>query len=371
MQMTLLEFDFHGHRIKLVGGEWNGSEALYVDDELQARRRNPFSNSGSYPVDLGADGVYQLDFRISLTDLKVSYTLSRDGQIYLNDEARTHSTTVDKIRNLGQGDGAAAELNPDAEQRKGPRPWMAIFGVGLKLMKSGTAVKAALAGGSYAGWALLTNWQFAAVLIAILVFHEYGHLRAMRSFGIPTKGMYLIPFFGGIAVGERADTYWQETYISMMGPVYGLFMTVVAWLGYAMTGSNFLGLLASYSALINLFNLLPIYPLDGGHVIKASALSLGKRSSIIFLLVLSAVGFAVAAAAGLFLLTLFIVLGAIDLASQQNLFRENDVVPMKPYGIAVSLAWYVSCIVVFVLIILQLYQAGVPGSEVPFLILTD
>ena len=98
--------------------------------------------------------------------------------------------------------------------------------------------------------------------------------------------MYLIPFVGGVAVGERARTYWAETYISMMGPIYGLIMTLVAWLGYVISGSELLGLVASYGALINLFNLLPIYPLDGGHVIKACALSLGNRLSMIFLLYL-------------------------------------------------------------------------------------
>ncbi|MEM7081001.1 MAG: site-2 protease family protein, partial [Pseudomonadota bacterium] len=209
------------------------------------------------------------------------------------------------------------------------------------------------------------------ILIAILVFHEYGHLRAMRSFRLQTKGMYLIPFFGGVAVGERAKTYWAETYISMMGPFYGLAMSAAAWLGFWLTGSELLGLIASFSALINLFNLLPIYPLDGGHVLKATALSLNPRGSYVLLIALSAAGFAVSAYFGLYLLTLFIVLGALDLIASFKTFRENEVAPMDTYGMVVSMGWYVATLTAFVWIIMQMYAAGVPGAEVPYLILTE
>lgn len=177
---------------------------------------------------------------------------------------------------------APNEKQPKApEPAKAPTPWLSLAGLALKLFKSASIVKIALFGASYASFSLLTDWRMGAMLIAILVFHEYGHLVAMRRFGIKTKGMYLIPFVGGVAVGEKATTYWQEVYISMQGPVFGLYMTLLAWAAYVITDWALLGALASFSALINVFNLLPIYPLDGGHVIKASASSFLRAQIVI------------------------------------------------------------------------------------------
>jgi len=228
-----------------------------------------------------------------------------------------------------------------------------------------------LFGASYASFAVLTDWRLGALLVAILVFHEYGHLRAMRSFGIKTKGMYLIPFVGGVAIGEKATTQWQDTYISMQGPVFGLYMTLAAWLAYALTGWQLLGSLASFSALINVFNLLPIYPLDGGHVIKACALSMSTRFSWLFLVLFAAFGVAASVWSGLYLLAFFAVIGALDLLGSQSAARARNLLPMAPYGVLVSLVWYVGTICIFLFVMYQLYLAEVPGANIPFLILQD
>ena len=193
----------------------------------------------------------------------------------------------------------------------------------------------------------------------------------MRSFGMQTKGMYLIPFVGGVAVGEKASTYWQETYISMQGPVFGLYMTLLAWLGYALTGWSLLGALASFSALINVFNLLPIYPLDGGHVVKACAMSLSGGSSWLFVIAFAAFGVGISVWSGLLLLAFFSVLGAVDLLGAQRTMRDEHVTPMNLYAVSVSLAWYLGTIGVFLLVMYQMFLAQVPGGEIPMLILRD
>jgi len=261
-------------------------------------------------------------------------------------------------------------------QPRSPTPWLSIGGLALKLFKSASIVKVALFGASYASFSILTDWRMGAMLIAILVFHEYGHLRAMQSFGIKTKGMYLIPFVGGVAVGEKASTFWQEVYISMQGPVFGLYMTILAWAAYVLTDWALLGALASFSALINVFNLLPIYPLDGGHVIKATALSLSKKWSWLFLVLFAAFGVAIAFASGLYLLAFFSVIGALDLLGTARSIpdrsaAEDEVVPMDSYGVAVSLVWYIGTIGVFLLVMYWLFERGVPGANIPMLILQD
>ncbi|HIG36948.1 MAG TPA: site-2 protease family protein, partial [Oceanospirillaceae bacterium] len=114
-----------------------------------------------------------------------------------------------------------------------------MMGIGLKLFKSIKVVKVALIGMALSGWTILLSFEFAATLLAVLMFHEYGHIRAMKHFGIATKGIYIIPFVGGIAVGEQPKTHWQDLYIAMMGPVFGLVMTLVFFVAYSLTVSHF------------------------------------------------------------------------------------------------------------------------------------
>jgi len=259
----------------------------------------------------------------------------------------------------------SSEENPNNSYPKKKRSHLITWlGLGFKLLKSVKIIKVALAGAAFSGWTLLYSWQFAIILIAVVVFHEYGHLRAMRRFGIPTKGMYLIPFIGGVAVGDRAKTQWQDVYISMMGPMFGLLMTAVFYILYLITHNHFIGLIASFSALINVFNLLPIYPLDGGRVVKALVFS-GKNKWIYLLLLLfSAACFALSVVTGIVLLSFFIVIGVIDLIASWREFSSEEKTPLTPYGIAFSLVWYVGSIVVFLALIYLIAASGLPGSEI-------
>ena len=152
---------------------------------------------------------------------------------------------------------------------------MGLAALGFKLLKSTKVIKAVLAGASVAGYAWLFSFEFALVLIACLVAHEYGHVKAMQYFGIKTKGIYLIPFVGGLAVSDdKINTRWQDVVISIMGPVFGLFMSLGCWLLYGITDLELFAGAAVLSSLLNLFNLLPILPLDGGHILKSVSFSM-------------------------------------------------------------------------------------------------
>ena len=253
-----------------------------------------------------------------------------------------------------------------------PRPkghWVVWIGLATKIFQSGKALKVALAGVAVSGWTVLYSLPFALALTATLVFHEWGHLRAMRRFGIPTKGMYLIPFVGGIAVGEQAKTHWQDVYISMMGPVFGLVMTVACYLLYLTTSNHLVGLVASVSALVNIFNLLPIHPLDGGRVVKALVFSGRRRWAFLAFIAASAVFFAVSVMLGLALLTFFIVIGAIDLMFSWGQIATDQKPPLDRYGILFSAAWYLLTIALFIAIIILIADSRLPGSEIAIRIL--
>jgi Zn-dependent protease len=251
---------------------------------------------------------------------------------------------------------------PSPSQRKGHL--VVWLGLATKLLQSGKVLKVVLAGVAVSGWTVLYSLPFALALTATLVFHEWGHLRAMRRFGIPTKGMYLIPFVGGIAVGDQARTHWQDVYISMMGPVFGLAMTVACYLIYLATSNHLVGLLASVSALVNVFNLLPIHPLDGGRVVKALVFSARNRWVFLAFIAASAVFLAVSVMLGLALLTFFIIIGAIDLMASWRQIETDRKAPLDRYGILFSGAWYLLTIVLFIGIIVLIARSHLPGSEI-------
>ncbi len=160
-----------------------------------------------------------------------------------------------------------------------------LIGIGGKLVKSATAVKAGLAGASVLAYSWMFSWQFAVILIVSLVIHEYGHVWAMRTVGIPTRGFYLIPFVGGAAIPERAfASRLEETFVAIAGPVFGLIQAVLLYGLFVATGHPFFGAVAAWVAVLNLFNMIPISPLDGGRMIKAATMSVGSGLGMAVLL---------------------------------------------------------------------------------------
>lgn len=160
-----------------------------------------------------------------------------------------------------------------------------LIGIGSKLVKSVKAVKAGLAGASVIAYSWLFSWEFAAILLISLVIHEYGHVWAMRAVGIPTRGFYLIPFVGGAAVPERAfASRLEEQFVALAGPAFGLAQAALLYTLYVGYGHPLLGAAAGWVAVLNLFNMIPITPLDGGRIIKCATMSIGSRTGMAMLL---------------------------------------------------------------------------------------
>ena len=356
----LFGFDYGGSTFEVHGSGWTGLERLVVDGREIARKRN-FRYSSAYEFTLANLGALVLTFQIQSNQGKVSYELKRNGASVVE-----NSAALDLTAGIGSAVPAPGAQARDATaappQRKGH--WVVWFGLATKIFQSGKALKVVLAGVAVSGWSVLYSLPFALALTATLVFHEWGHLRAMRRFGIPTKGMYLIPFVGGIAVGEQARTHWEDVYISMMGPVFGLVMTVACYLLYLATSNHLVGLVASVSALVNVFNLLPIHPLDGGRVVKALVFSGRNRWAFLAFVAASAAFLAVSVMLGLALLTFFIVIGAIDLFFSWGQIANDRKAPLNRYGMLFSAAWYVLTIGLFIAIIILIAGSRLPGSEI-------
>ncbi|MCF6441038.1 site-2 protease family protein [Pseudoalteromonas luteoviolacea] len=220
--------------------------------------------------------------------------------------------------------------------------WLGLAALGFKLFKSAKVIKAALLGASVAGYAWLFSWQFALMLVACLVVHEYGHVRAMKYFGLKTKGFYLIPFVGGLAMSEdKMTTRWQDVIISLMGPAFGLFTSVLGVVLYYVTGAEIFAGVAVLSALLNLFNLLPILPLDGGHVLKSISFSMRSWMGLLACLSGLALGLWISYEFGLMLLAFFIFIGSVEILLEWRSRHHTHLLPLDRYGQIISAALYV------------------------------
>lgn len=350
----IFQLDYEALNFKLLRSE-NGQEILSVNNEpLQSER--PLQSRAEYQLDHPEMGNLIVRYQIFPGQNICKYFLLRDDELLYDGEQAVAEDIVESV-----------EEQP--EQSRGHT--IGLIGLAFKLFKSAKAVKVLLAGSALAGWSIMFSWQFALVLIAVICFHEYGHLWAMKRTGMKTKGMYLIPFVGGVAVGDKASSHWQQVFIAMMGPCFGLLMSVVFYIAYLMTENHFIGLVASISALINIFNLLPVLPLDGGQVVKAMVFSGRSYLPYLGLMIISAAMFALSLQLGLALLGFFVVIGALDLVFSWKEFKHQTVTPMDRYGVLFSLVWYLITVAAFVFIILSIAGSGLPGSEIATTILNS
>lgn len=275
---------------------------------------------------------------------------------------------------VGEGARTADELERQAPQtivpEKKPFSFIGLASLGLKLLKSAKAIKVVMAGASVAAYSWMFSLPFALCLIACLVFHEYGHLKAMKYFGMKTKGIYLIPFLGGLALGDdKVNTRWQDVVISIMGPTFGLVLSLFLLLLYWVSGEIFFAGLASFNALINLFNLLPVLPLDGGHVLKSISFSMHSKVGLVLCALGAALGVYLSYHFGLPLLGFMLAIGVVDIMLEWRTRHDSRLLPLDRYGQIFSAVWYVFTVSGFAGIVMYLATSDDPVLGLPKMIL--
>jgi Zn-dependent protease len=137
----------------------------------------------------------------------------------------------------------------------------------LKLLTtSGTALV------SVAAYSLFWGWTFAGGFVVLLFVHEMGHVLALRREGIKASAPMFIPFLGAmISAKSLGENALAEARVGLAGPILGSLGAAAVAVAGALTGSSLLLALAYVGFLINLFNLLPVVPLDGGRAMAAMA----------------------------------------------------------------------------------------------------
>jgi Zn-dependent protease len=115
----------------------------------------------------------------------------------------------------------------------------------------------------------LFGWRLAVVVMLVLLAHELGHYAAFRAYGLRVSLPSFVPLLGAFTAGSPPDNLEHDANIALAGPLTGMGLAAVCLaIGIALH-DRFWFACADVSAFLNLFNLIPMPPFDGGRIIGA------------------------------------------------------------------------------------------------------
>lgn len=118
-------------------------------------------------------------------------------------------------------------------------------------------------------YVVIFGWKLAVVVMLLLLAHELGHYFAFRAYGLPVRLPAFVPLLGAFTAGAPARDLEQDAYIALAGPLTGLGLAAVCYAVGETQHDRFWYACADLSAFLNLFNMIPMPPFDGGRVIAA------------------------------------------------------------------------------------------------------
>jgi Zn-dependent protease len=156
-----------------------------------------------------------------------------------------------------------------------------------------------------------SGWLFGVGFVLMILVHELGHGAAIRREGLPAGYPIFVPFFGAmIALKGQPRSSLCEARIAIAGPVAGTLAALVMAAMYLTAGTRLWLALAYSGFFLNLFNMIPLAPLDGGRVAQVFS----RRMSIV----------GVALMLGLFLVSPSPQLALIGLFSLTHAFSRRQ-----------------------------------------------
>ncbi|MBK8277745.1 MAG: site-2 protease family protein [Nitrospira sp.] len=132
---------------------------------------------------------------------------------------------------------------------------------GKVLLTSGTMLLSVIT------YSFIYGWWYAAGFVGLIFCHEMGHFIAARQRGLDVVAPTFIPFVGAwIQLREQPMDVETEAYVAMAGPVVGTIAAMGCYYAADFLQSPLLRALAYAGFMLNLFNLIPLAPLDGGRI---------------------------------------------------------------------------------------------------------
>jgi len=174
-------------------------------------------------------------------------------------------------------------LPPPPEE---PKPWWrrglsGLVVVGLLALKFGKGAFLLIKGAkifttagtmlvSVVAYSFIWGWKFAIGFVLLLLVHEMGHVIQLRREGIEASAPMFVPFLGAVVMAKSlGNDATAEARVGLAGPVLGT-LGALALVPIAInTGDDFWYALCFTGLFLNLFNLLPVVPLDGGRAMAA------------------------------------------------------------------------------------------------------
>lgn len=140
--------------------------------------------------------------------------------------------------------------------------WLFAAGkMGKLLTTSGTMLLSLLVYG------MMFGWRYGAGFLLMILVHEMGHYVAARRRGLAVGAPTFIPFVGAwIELKDMPHDVESEAYIGFAGPLAGTVAAMACYFAARDNGSQLLLALAYSGCMLNLFNLIPVSPLDGGRI---------------------------------------------------------------------------------------------------------
>lgn len=168
--------------------------------------------------------------------------------------------------------------------------WLLAAGLGkvkfllLGLTKLKTLLTMVL---SLAAYWTLWGWKFALGAVLSLYAHEMGHVAALSRYGVRASAPMFVPGLGALVrLEQRLASPSEEARVGIAGPLWGLLASAACYAVYGLLQAPLFAALAAFGAWINLFNLVPVWQLDGSRVF--AALSRPARASCALLALLLA-----------------------------------------------------------------------------------
>ena len=174
---------------------------------------------------------------------------------------------------------------------------------------------------------------FGLALIAVIVIHEFGHVAAYRVIGHHDASFRLVPLLGGYAISSRPpSTQEEQVFVSLMGPAICLAPMILAYALIPVLGRTYpdviypLSTFASICGALNFFNLLPIWPLDGGRLTATIFTALDDRlPKFVF-------GASILLIGAVAVLSQSILIGFLALMSVQHVLESRGTDGTPPYA---------------------------------------
>ena len=156
------------------------------------------------------------------------------------------------------------------------------------------------------GYLFFKDLTWILVLTGVVVFHELGHFVAMKIYKYQELGMFFIPLLGAYVSGTKQEVSQKQSAIILLaGPVPGIFLGLILHFISLYLDIPFLENVAKILIFLNVLNLLPVYPLDGGQLLHRLFLDDYNILGKIFVILSAALMIWIAISSGFWFLLLF------------------------------------------------------------------